>query len=156
MIGALLLLFAMETDCPMHAAHMKAAASSVESRHDTFGFSHATTRHTFRILDDGGAIELRGDDAKDIEAIRAHLKEIAVAFTKNDFSKPQFVHEKTPDGVATMQRLSQDISYRYEELPNGARVRITTNSKNALQAVHAFLAFQQREHGRPPASPVQQ
>lgn len=138
------LVFVLAMECPLHAAHMKAAG--VESRHDTFGFSHETSHHTFTTSPDGGAIELRTDDASETKAIRAHLRSIAKAFADGDFSKPQFVHAETPPGVATMQRLKKSIRYRYEELPNGARVRITTANSDALDAVHEFLQYQKREH----------
>ena len=143
MIATLFFLLATMQNCPMHQQHM------VEARHDTFGFSHQASAHTFRTLDDGGAIELRANDAKDqatIDAIRKHLQTIAESFQKNDFSKPQFVHGKTPDGVETMKRLRSAIDYRYEELPDGGRVRITTTNAEALDAVHAFIEFQNAEH----------
>jgi hypothetical protein len=137
------ILFATAMNCPMHEQHM------MEARHDTFGFSHEATTHTFQSLEDGGAIELRANDTSDtksIGAIRKHLKSIAKAFAKNDFSKPQFVHEKMPDGVDTMQRLHDAISYRYEELPEGARVKISTTNAEALDAIHTFIRFQTEEH----------
>src|SRR6266498_3630919 len=45
------------------------------------------------------------NDAKSIEAIRAHLREIAKAFAKGDFSKPKAIHEELPDGAAEMREL---------------------------------------------------
>ncbi|HSP15244.1 MAG TPA: hypothetical protein VLV78_10880 [Thermoanaerobaculia bacterium] len=140
MITALLLLLAV---CPLHEQHM------AEARHDTFGFSHESSKHAFRLFDDGGAIELRAtkeSDAATIAAIRKHLQSIASEFTKSDFSTPHFVHDKTPAGVATMQRLTNAIQYRYEELPAGARVRIRTTDAEALKAVQDFLRWQIAEH----------
>ena len=137
-----MILFLMTNACPMHEQHM-------EARHDTFGFSHEVTTHTFRTLEDGGAIELRANDpadTKSVGAIRTHLKGMAKAFAQNDFSKPKFVHETMPDGVEAMQKLRDAIVYKYEELPDGARVRITTKDAEALSAIHAFLKFQETEH----------
>lgn len=141
----------MPANCPMHAEHMKqaAAASEVEHNHDTFGMAHDATTHNFRLFDDGGAIELRANDPKDtksIDAIRAHLRSVAADFTANDFAKPLFVHGKLPDGVPAMKDKSTAISYRYEEVPSGGRVRITTRDAEALAAVHSFLRFQVGEH----------
>jgi hypothetical protein len=157
MITTLLLLCAMQ--CPDHAAHMAQQngqagaqhdhAATIDGNHDSFGMSHAATTHHFRILDDGGAIELTANDVNDtksIEAIRAHLRTVAADFTKNDFAKPQFVHGTMPDGVETMKAKSQAIVYRYEELPQGGRVRITTKDAAARDAVHRFLKFQIGEH----------
>ena len=148
--------------CPMHAQHMAAAKAAsvradgsaehghqVDSRHDTFGMSHTRSTHSFRLFADGGAIELRATDAADeatIAAIRAHLQEITPQFAKGDFSTPQFVHGYTPDGVAQLGQLRNDIAYRYQQLDGGGRIRITTRSAEAQAAVHAFLQFQVIEH----------
>jgi hypothetical protein len=141
------LLAFTNTSCPMHAQHM-AAANAVDHRHDTFAFSHGSSKHTLRRRDAGEAIELRATDGdvKTSAAIRSQLKEIAEAFRIGDFSTPKFVHEKMPDGVDTMLARQSSIQYRFEELPEGARVLITTSDKQALDAVHRFLRFQIEDH----------
>jgi len=135
-------------DCPMHAAHMHAA--DVDHRGDAvMGFSHETTKHSFRVYDDGGAIEVRAlksDDTKSIDAIRAHLKEVAKEFASGDFAKPQAIHAMNPPGADVMASRKEKIKYEYVEIENGARVRITTNDAPALDAVHRFLKFQIEEH----------
>jgi hypothetical protein len=121
----------------------------VDARHDTFGMSHEVTHHNFRLFSDGGAIELRANDPADgatVAAIRAHLHHIAASLAKNDFSMPLFVHGHEPDGTATMKRLHDRISYRYEDVEAGGRVRVTTADPTALRAVHDFMKFQIKEH----------
>lgn len=151
-----------ETACPMHAQHMAAAKAEavradgsaehgreVDGRHDTFGMSHASLTHSFRLFADGGAIELRANDKADeatIQAIRTHLTEITEQFNKGDFATPRFVHGYAPDGVAQLERLRSEITYRYERVDGGGRIRITTKSTEALAALHAFLRFQVIEH----------
>lgn len=139
----LLALFLQTTDCPMHHQHM------VDARHDTFGMSHDTTQHSFRLFADGGAIELRtvNADAKTAEAIRNHMREVTADFSKGDFEKPLFVHGVMPDGAARMKELGEAISYTFEKLPEGGRIRITTKNAGALKAVHEFLRFQIKDHG---------
>lgn len=148
--------------CPMHAQHMKDArppavradgsaehGRHVDGRHDSFGMSHTKSTHSFRLFEDGGAIELRASDAADqmtVAAIRKHLQEITPQFSEGDFSTPQFVHGYAPDGVAQLTRLRGDIAYRYQPLEGGGRIRITATSAEALEAVHAFLRFQVVEH----------
>src|SRR5436305_968503 len=136
MIFTLMLLFQM--NCAM------------EHRGDAvMGFSHDTTTHAFKTYDDGGAIEVSANDPKDaksIEAIRSHLREIAKAFAKGDFAKPEAIHAKLPDGAAEMRERRAAIKYDFAETERGARVRITTSDAKALQAVHRFLEFQIREH----------
>ncbi len=132
-------------NCPMMAGH----AVTVDHNHDSFGFSHETTTHHFRVLADGGAIELQANDATDATsatAIQAHLRELADEFSRNDFEKPMFVHGKPPDGLETMKAKRTSISYAYEALPRGGRVRITTADLAALAAIHQFLRFQINEH----------
>ena len=149
--------------CPMHAQHMadakKAAestahadhdhAASVDMHHDTFGMSHESTTHSFRLFADGGAIELRANDTADeatVHAIRTHLEKVTKQFQANDFSTPAFVHGAKPDGVTTMERLHGHIAYRFEPLPGGGRIRMTAKGAEALTATHDFLKFQIVEH----------
>jgi hypothetical protein len=166
MITALLLLALAEppapapmpADCPMHAQHMaeKSGAitdahhgAKVDARHDDFGFSHDASRHSFRLFEDGGAIELHAakeDDTATITAIRAHLTDIAKAFAKGDFAMPHFVHGHTPDGVDSLAKLHDVIEWKFEELPDGARVRMRSANPEALRAIHAFQRFQIAEH----------
>jgi hypothetical protein len=113
------------------------------------GFSQEKTSHHFRILDDGGAIEVTAKNAKDAESIgeiRMHLRHIASAFAEGNFSIPMFVHDEKPAGVDTMKALRADIKYAFEELPDGGRVRIATGNPDAIHAVHDFLRYQAREH----------
>jgi len=130
-------------NCPMHEKHV------AESGDRVMGFSHDKTTHNFHLFEDGGAIEARARDANDAEsiaAIRTHLKSIAKEFADGNFAKPLEIHGRMPDGAETMKEQRDAIEYRYEEIANGARVRITTKQKRARDAVHAFLRFQIEEH----------
>ena len=98
---------------------------------------------------DGGAIEVTTNDAKDTESrdqIRMHLSHIAVMFAAGNFQAPMLIHDQVPPGVPTLQRLKEGVSYRFEEIPDGGRVRIATKNKEALSAVHEFLKFQISDH----------
>lgn len=147
------------TNCPMHAQHTGRTGHDVDQRGDkVMGFSHEKTRHTFRLLADGGAIEVRaldGADAESIGAIRSHLKVIEKDFTSGTFAKPEEIHAKLPDGAEVMKELGSSIAYRYEELDGGARVRISTKDPRALDAVHRFLRFQIEDHRTGDATTVE-
>jgi hypothetical protein len=39
-----------------------------------------------------------------------------------------------------------EISYLFDELPTGGRVRIRTANADALKAIHDFLRFQIEDH----------
>src|SRR5437763_2191044 len=119
-------------NCPMHAAHTAAAAHAqdVDRRGDeVMGFSHEATKHSFKIYDDGGAIEVRAlhaDDEASVRAIRTHLQSIAKSFAAGDFANPAAIHGPAPAGTDVMAAKKDSIVYRYSDLENGGRVRITT------------------------------
>ena len=113
------------------------------------GFSHEKTAHHFRLLPDGGAIEIRSNeptDAASREAIRQHLAMIAVMFSRGDFAIPIFIHTTVPPGVEDMKRLKSKITYEAENTDCGAQMRITTGDAEALAAIHSFLSFQIQYH----------
>jgi hypothetical protein len=113
------------------------------------GFDQAATTHHFFLYEDGGAIQVTVNDTKDKEnlgAIRAHLPHISKMFAAGDFSTPLFVHADSVPGTETLARLRETISYTYEDVPKGGRVRVTTHQAKALAAVHEFLRYQIIEH----------
>lgn len=161
-MNLLLFLLAMAGDpatCPMHAQHMAQAQSAQQGDHaahavdergdKVMGFSHEKTKHTFRLFGDGGAIEVRANDAADAESvaqIRDHLREIAREFSNGTFTKPEAIHARVPEGVPAMKELGSKIRYEYEELDGGARVRVKSGDPRGIEAVHAFLRFQIADH----------
>ena len=146
----LLMMAGDPATCPMHAQHMAAQHTAVDTRGDrVMGFSHETAKHSFRLLADGGAVEVRANDASDgdtIAAIRGHLQKIAKEFAAGKFAKPEEIHARMPDGVDVMKELDQAIAYRYEELERGGRLRILTSDQRGIDAVHRFLRFQIDDH----------
>jgi hypothetical protein len=113
------------------------------------GFDQQRTTHHFVLERNGGTIDVTANDRADhrtVDQIRAHLRHIAIAFGNGDFSLPLFIHDKTPDGVATLKARRQSLSYRFEELPAGGKVVIRTSDATALESLHQFLRFQIREH----------
>lgn len=153
MMNALWIVLALAVDpatCPMHAQHMQSQKSDVEMRGDhVMGFSHEKTTHNFRLFADGGAIEVRAndaDDAQNVALIREHLQTIAKEFARGDFARPREIHDRVPDGVPVMKELGNAVTYRYEELERGGRVRVTTRDARGIEAVHAFLRFQIADH----------
>jgi len=113
------------------------------------GFSQQTTTHHFRLLADGGAIEIGTNDPKDTstrDQIRQHLSHVAKMFSDGNFEIPMFIHDKTPPGVPTMTELRDQIHYDSEPTDSGGRVRIHTSNARAVEAVHEFLRFQITDH----------
>ena len=113
------------------------------------GFDHTKTTHHFRLLEDGGAIEIAANSAADTESrdqIRMHLGHIAKMFAEGNFNAPMLIHDQTPPGVPAMQKLKEEISYTFKETEQGATIRIETKNAAALKAIHSFLRFQIKEH----------
>jgi hypothetical protein len=117
--------------------------------YEGMGFSQTTTAHHFFLTRTGGVIQVTAKDPKNadqIATVQMHLKHIAGMFREGDFSIPHFVHDTNPPGAATMKRLRASIRYTSETMDNGGRIRIDTDSAEALAAIHDFLRFQIKDH----------
>jgi TusA-related sulfurtransferase len=136
-------------DCSMHDQHA-ARHAVVESHGDqAMGFPHHKTTHHFRLMSDGGVIDVTANDPNDtanIDAIRSHLSHIAMMFADGDFSTPMFVHDGVPPGVTAMKLLKSEIRYTYGERPSGGIVRIKSDDPVALAAIQDFIRFQITDH----------
>lgn len=113
------------------------------------GFDHTKTTHHFRLLPDGGSIEVTANSPGDTasrDEIRMHLGHIAKMFAAGNFQAPMLVHDETPPGVLVMKRLKDEINYSFAETERGATVHISTRNGEALQAIYEFLRFQIKEH----------
>jgi hypothetical protein len=138
--------------------HPKPSAGSMKGTHmgemnkrgdRVMGFDHGKTTHHFRLLPEGGVIEVAANDPKDIasrDQIRMHLTHIASMFANGNFEAPMLIHGQTPSGVPVMKTLRAEIKYQFEETANGGLVRITTSNTEGLAAVYEFLRFQIKEH----------
>jgi hypothetical protein len=130
------------------ANHQK---SEMEKRgNEAMGFEQARAVHHFRLLRDGGAIQVEARDPADTETIahvRAHLEQIASGFARGDFSPATHTHGQIPPGVPAMQRLKTQIHYAYSPIARGGRVRISSKNPEAIRAIHEFLRFQIQAHG---------
>ena len=113
------------------------------------GFDHNKTTHHFRLLPQGGLIEITANAAEDTKSrdqIRSHLGHISKMFAEGNFNAPMLIHEQIPPGVPMMQKLKSEIEYRFEETERGASIHISTANSKALQAIYKFLRFQIKEH----------
>jgi hypothetical protein len=141
---------------PTHASHHP----DVDQRGDqVMGFSHEKTTHHFRLYADGGAIEVEAKDPQDTESrdqIQMHLGHIARMFAEGNFNAPMLVHAQTPPGVPVLERLKNEVTYRFEKTDRGGRVRITTKNAEALKGLHEFLRFQISDHATGDPAKVQQ
>jgi len=113
------------------------------------GVDQYTSAHVFEDLADGGRIALVRKDSSDsagVATIRAHMRSIADAFAKGDFSAPGMVHMQKVPGTDVMATKRAAIRYQVVDLPGGGEVRLTTADPAAVSAIHEFLAFQRMDH----------
>lgn len=146
LIGGIFCACAGALQASDHSKHM---AEMNERGDRVMGFDQAKTTHHFRLLEDGGTIEVGANDPKDAmsrDQIRHHLEEIARAFSEGRFEAPMEIHHQVPPGTTVMQDLRSVIEYTFQPTEGGGRVRITTTDARALKAVHDFLRFQIKEH----------
>jgi hypothetical protein len=116
------------------------------------GVDQSTSAHRFDDLPDGGRIVLQTTtaDSAAVQQIRMHLHHIASAFAEGSCDIPMFVHDRAEvPGTRGMRERRALITYALSELPGGGELRIRTTDPAALQAVHAFLAFQRSDHRAP-------
>lgn len=117
--------------------------------HEGMGFSQSTTSHHFYLTQTGGVIQVTAKDpqnAGEVATVQMHLRHIVEMFSEGDFSIPHFVHDTNPPGAETMKRLRSSIRYTSETMDNGGRIKIETDSPEAVAAIHDFLRFQIKEH----------
>ena len=139
-----------------HAGHGAHAGSTSDSAFaalqmrggEAMGVDQYTSTHRFDALPDGGRIELQrdADDPAGVAQIRRHLQDIEEAFTSGDFTTPAFVHMRQVPGTVIMAAKRALITCTFRELPRGGELRMTTEDPEALEAIHAFLAFQRQDH----------
>ena len=115
------------------------------------GVDQYTSAHHLDDLTDGGRIELRRDvdDAAGVAQIRAHLQGIASAFTDGDFTTPAFVHLQFVPGASVMVAKRAAIRYTLTALPHGGQLLMASKDKDAIAAIHEFMAFQRMDHRTP-------
>jgi len=120
-----------------------------ERGNHAMGFDQDKTTHRFILYEDGGAIEVRVNNAGDTtnrDAIRSHLPHISKMFGSGDFSTPLVVHDTNVPGTKELAALKDRLQYTYVETPAGGRVDIVTTDREALDAVHKFLRYQIADH----------
>ena len=122
------------------------------------GVDQYSSQHVFQDLKDGGRIvlEREASDSAGVATIRAHLREVAAAFTRGDFSAPFATHAQVVPGTDVMAARKSRIRYAMRNRPGGGEVRITTTDPSALKAVRAFLQFQRSDHRAPGEEPQHQ
>jgi len=147
-LAMLLLPIALHGQKSPPTSHDTAFHSMQERGRTAMGVDQYTSTHHFDALPDGGRIELQRDvdDSAGVARIRAHMREIALAFKSGDFSTPAMVHMREVPGAKVMAARRAFITYEPRDLPRGAELYIRTSDAEARRAIHEFIAFQRGEH----------
>jgi hypothetical protein len=132
------------------AQHEHHDHSAMDARGEkAMGFSQTESTHHFKLLPDGGYVQVQANSAADTanrDHIRMHLQMQAKKFAAGNFGAPELTHDRVPPGVPQMQKLKSAISYKYEDIERGGRLRITSKEPSAIAAIHQFLKFQIEDH----------
>jgi hypothetical protein len=113
-------------------------------------FDLEATTHVFEKDRDGGVQTVVADDPGDVEQVRLvreHLREEAEAFRAGDYGDPAAIHGMEMPGLATLEARADEIEIRYEDVPEGGRIRYTTEAPALVSALHAWFDAQVMDHG---------
>ena len=133
-------------------ASSDSAFAGVQSRgHLAMGVDRYTSLHKFEPLPDGGRITLQRDviDTAGVTQIRAHMRQIADAFGRGDFTLPGFVHAREVPEPREMRARRSAIRYTTDTVPGGGAVRLLGADSITIRAIHEFVAFQRHDHRAP-------
>ncbi|PTR02792.1 hypothetical protein C8R30_10550 [Nitrosomonas nitrosa] len=115
-------------------------------------FDLEKTMHFFTKTTRGGIQQVIVKDKLDTEQIRlirAHLREISIAFANADFSRPAQIHGDDMPGLAELRSAQPgQIKIEYEALANGAQIIYTAKSPSLVQAIHRWFDAQLSDHAR--------
>lgn len=113
-------------------------------------FDLEKTTHIFTQTPNGGiqqVIAKNKSDAEQINLIRTHLSEISNEFKRGNFSNPVKIHGKDMPGLAELEAAqSGQITFEYEELPDGAQITYSTEVEKLRHAIHQWFDAQLSDH----------
>lgn len=136
-------LFAAEPPTPRQADVREKGAQVMP-------FALEKTVHVFDKTGSGGVqrVRSRAGEPDQVTMIRAHLRDIAQAFSARDFGKPAHIHGADMPGLAEMQRArAGELEVAYRDLDDGAEITYTAHSPALIDAVHRWFDAQLSDHG---------
>jgi acylphosphatase len=149
LIACLLVLFfataqAQESDAGKHAA------SSTEA-HQSLPYAVDRALEGFVKTANGGIMQIvakSADDTQQIKQMQQYLRQTADEYKKGDFSSTERFHGTDMPGLAQMKAAKADaIRYEYKALNNGGQIVFSSEDPQLLNALHAWIDAQIKEHG---------
>jgi hypothetical protein len=145
---ALSILLWME---PPKAADSARQAEVAERGATVMPFALNKTLHQFNKTESGGVQKVLVRDADDqpqIKLIQQHLSELAVKFSKGDYSGPEKIHGADMPGLAELKSAAPgSINISYQPEADGASLTFVSQDKLLIQAVHDWFDAQVHDHG---------
>lgn len=149
LLAALLSLFfsgaqAQDADREQHAAQNTNA-------HQALPYAVDQALEGFASTPTGGIMQITAKSAKDsqqIKRMQQYLRQTAQEYRKGDFSSTERFHGTHMPGLAQMKAAKTDqIQYQFKALPNGGQILFSTEDPQLLDALHAWIDAQIKEHG---------
>lgn len=119
-------------------------------------FDLDATTHRFDPTDTGLVQTVVADDPADatqVELIRGHIAEEADRFRQGDFGDPAAIHGDDMPGLAELEAGADAVAITLDDLPDGARLRFTTDDPALVDALHRWAEAQTMDHGAHAAPP---
>lgn len=118
---------------------------------DVMPFDLQATTHVFTKTDTGGVQRVVAKDAADtrqVELVRAHMRDIQAQFMKGDFSGPSHIHGQDMPGLAQLQAArAGQLAMAYADVPGGAQLTYSAKAPELVMALHAWFDAQVSDHG---------
>lgn len=134
-----------------HAADPARQAEVARRGADVMPFSLKATTHIFTKTADGGVqrvVARNAGDKRQVELVRAHLREIQGQFLKGDFSGPSHIHGGQMPGLSQLQAAKPgQIAIDYREVDGGAELAYRTADPQLVSSLHAWIDAQLSDHG---------
>jgi hypothetical protein len=120
-------------------------------------FDLEATTHVFHKRPDGGlqTVLADGDDAEQVQLIRAHLSDEAARFARGDFHDPAMIHGEDMAGLHALVMGYESVRVEYREVERGAEITYVSDDPALVEAIHEWFDAQLRDHGRHAVSSVE-
>lgn len=132
-------------------AHSERQAEVAAHGAQVMPFKLSATTHIFSKTADGALQQVIARDTAgeaQIALIREHLREVAAAFSRGDFSAQTHVHGAQMPGLAKLKTAKPgDVKVAYEEIPHGAQITYSSSAASFVNALHEWVDAQLADHG---------
>lgn len=105
------------------------------------GFTRGSVRETFIPTSYGGIEEavVITPNAAAVKELQAQTRKRAAAFARGDFIDPTNPHGDLVPGLREMRNQWNKMHVRYNDLPNGSRIRYSTSDPVMVEALHQWF-----------------